>query len=378
MGCIEPGFAQASLAACDVEHAAGDEGCSGKKVALLANRLCPTQRQWCCRRRSQPNEVRSFADDVDRDDVADKLGNDRGCREEIVKDLQNSDHLGVRKHASIASSQSSWSSLRLPEQAASKSPSASSPSARSSRIMWSTVPQLPRSTKSMQSLASTLSMKSSKELVNLRTSQMEIEDSELRLSIERERSSQPGPQEILLAGFGPRLRSCGEEAFESRASLGDVGIPPSLSMDEVRKTLRRKILAKWPSFEPYVTRLLAEIEASVHEAGSRSLETDPLFADAFAQEFVLAEKSLGDTSDAGSTVVQTFHPLCISSARTASSEACEWRWLDKENVCNRIRLHLLKAELENHGFDCEVLVKRNHPVLRLVLRVVFFPRGSVR
>jgi len=309
------------------------------------------------------------------------VGSEHRSREEMVDDLRHSAHLSLQKHESMTSSHSSWSSLRLAEPVVSKSPCASAASARSSRIMWSTVPQLPRSTKSMQSLASTFSAKSSKELSQLtafRSSQMEAEDSELRASIQRDRSFQQSPQEIVLTGIAPSLQFCGEAAFQSCPPLDDVGIPPNLAMDEVRKMLRSKILAKWPTFYSYVAMVFSDIQASILEAGSRALETDPLFIDTFAQDLVLAEKSICDSSDAGSAVVHTFHPLCISSATIASSEAFEWSWLDKANVCNRVRLHLLKAELENHGFDCEVLVKRSSPVFRLVLRVVLFPRSTVR
>eukprot|EP00971_Amphidinium_carterae_P173182 3433605-Amphidinium_carterae.2 len=41
----------------------------------------------------------------------------------------------------------------------------------------------------------------------------------------------------------------------------------------------------------------------------------------------------------------------LTSIRDAVSDAL-LAW--EANVCNRVRLHLLKAELENHGFDCEV------------------------
>lgn len=165
---------------------------------------------------------------------------------------------------------------------------------------------------------------------------------------------------------------------------------------EVNEVLRRTVLAKWPSFETYKQQLALELTRAAELLGERSDEVDTdmleqpwdcssdqasthpsrhgssLFlpqakreALSISKEFTLAEVAKSDEIDSNLLEVQSMAPMFMHTDEAPP----RWRWCDEGNVCNEIRLRVLKSELERMGLTCQVLNKYRHGVQKLSLKV---------
>merc|ERR1711925_39718 len=87
-----------------------------------------------------------------------------------------------------------------------------------------------------------------------------------------------------------------------------------------------------------------------------------------SKEFILAEVTEVarlDETDSNALEVQSLAPMFMYNEEAPS----RWRWCDENNVCNELRLRVLKAELEQMGFTCTVSSRYRHGVQRLILKV---------
>merc|ERR1712232_158534 len=83
-----------------------------------------------------------------------------------------------------------------------------------------------------------------------------------------------------------------------------------------------------------------------------------------SKEFVLAEVSRPDETDSN-IEVRSMAPMFMYSEEAPP----RWRWCDENNVCNDLRLRILKSELERMGFTCTVANRYRHGTQRLILKV---------
>eukprot|EP00928_Gymnodinium_smaydae_P027404 TRINITY_DN21205_c0_g1_i3.p1 TRINITY_DN21205_c0_g1~~TRINITY_DN21205_c0_g1_i3.p1 ORF type:complete len:363 (+),score=68.28 TRINITY_DN21205_c0_g1_i3:71-1090(+) len=179
----------------------------------------------------------------------------------------------------------------------------------------------------------------------------------------------------------------------------------------IQELLREKVLAKWPTFQAYVQTIVHETRQAANLLGERSdeVETDGLhsFGDGFSEiasvahsslrhvpsildssklsvsrEFPIAEMCRIEDMDLNQLEVQSMAPMLMYNnveevdadgdggiQRREHGAAVRWRWCDDKNVCNELRLRVLRAELERLGMSCSALVRTRHGVQKLILRV---------
>jgi len=171
---------------------------------------------------------------------------------------------------------------------------------------------------------------------------------------------------------------------------------------EVHEALRHAVLAKWPNFRHYVQKIVADIKRSAELLGDRSSEVDTDMFDSLgdvasesastqhvtycrisdraipdrppdsrrmciSKEIILAEVGRLDDTDSNMLEVQSMAPMFMFSEAPPPSR---WRWIDEQNVCNELRLRVLKDELERMGFSCTICwpKSREQGVQRFVLK----------
>jgi len=126
------------------------------------------------------------------------------------------------------------------------------------------------------------------------------------------------------------------------------------------------VIDQWPTFETYVTGLIAEVRKGFESIGEQA-------------------KSLKD-EEVADCLKEGLGMDALPKARFVLSKADGGRhvWLDHKNVCNKERLRILLAELAKRGFECELaencdassLDGRSELVGPLVLKVGLRDSGS--
>mmetsp|Transcript_49672 Transcript_49672/g.118313 ORF Transcript_49672/g.118313 Transcript_49672/m.118313 type:complete len:301 (+) Transcript_49672:116-1018(+) len=175
---------------------------------------------------------------------------------------------------------------------------------------------------------------------------------------------------------------------------GEVRTLRRSAVTDVHDDLRKAVLLRWPSFEAYVHSLSAQTKACVESLAAKSDEVDTDVLDGIMatdlrsestggdgtrptdkrqlsiyKDFVLAEVSKIDETDPNALEVQSMAPMFMFSEAPAARWRHRWRWADEVNVCNDLRLRILKAELERMGFNCHVEHRIKHGIARLMLRL---------
>mmetsp|Transcript_19181 Transcript_19181/g.43044 ORF Transcript_19181/g.43044 Transcript_19181/m.43044 type:complete len:296 (+) Transcript_19181:103-990(+) len=173
---------------------------------------------------------------------------------------------------------------------------------------------------------------------------------------------------------------------------GEVRTLRKSAVTDVHDELRKAVLQRWPSFEAYVHSLSTQTKACVESLAAKSDEVDTDVLDSIMstdlrsectggerptdkrilsvyKDFVLAEVSKIDETDPNALEVQSMAPMFMFSEVPAARWKHRWRWVDETNVCNDLRLRLLKAELERMGYLCIVEHRIKHGVARLVIRL---------
>mmetsp|Transcript_85136 Transcript_85136/g.237597 ORF Transcript_85136/g.237597 Transcript_85136/m.237597 type:complete len:297 (-) Transcript_85136:127-1017(-) len=164
---------------------------------------------------------------------------------------------------------------------------------------------------------------------------------------------------------------------------------------EVHEVMRKAVVGKWPNFRSYLQRLIAEIKKNAELLGDRSGDVDTDVFDnssdmasenastlaalipqrsleskrtIISKEIVLAEVGRLDDSESNLLEVQSMAPMFMFNEVPPPPR---WRWTDEQNVCNELRLRVLKSELERMGFNCTISWPRSreHGLQRLVLRI---------
>jgi hypothetical protein len=159
-------------------------------------------------------------------------------------------------------------------------------------------------------------------------------------------------------------------------------------ISEAHESLRRSVISRWPTFDLCVNRIIDDTKMEVQSLGARSdeLDTDVLEnvpCDCLSsnsstskmiakkhlvvhREFTLAEVS--DDIDSNLFELQSMAPMFMNAGNTPV-RCGRWKWTDEKNVCNELRLRVLKSELERLGFVCTVNIMNVGSSSRLILRV---------
>lgn len=166
---------------------------------------------------------------------------------------------------------------------------------------------------------------------------------------------------------------------------------PVRTASDLNDALHDIVLQRWPTFRAYMKYIIDETESQTTTLGAKSDEVDtdllenmmwdcrsesstpagrncPKTSIAVRKEFPLAEIVTMDETDTSLMEVQSMAPMFMDSNHVNRNWRHRWRWLDEQNVCNELRLRVLKFELEKRGFVCAVESKGG-PVTRLVLRL---------
>mmetsp|Transcript_17455 Transcript_17455/g.40987 ORF Transcript_17455/g.40987 Transcript_17455/m.40987 type:complete len:278 (-) Transcript_17455:173-1006(-) len=133
------------------------------------------------------------------------------------------------------------------------------------------------------------------------------------------------------------------DGFPTKAILNDARfflLPDAVKINGSTHTLQRypeedlhsaavaSITKHWPTFEQYVTDLIAEVRNEAEAAGVRAKQAEkaPIYEINFHDEPVVSKH---------------IDLMCVD-------------WCDKTNVCSTTRLKVLVAELAKRGFPCEI------------------------
>jgi len=109
------------------------------------------------------------------------------------------------------------------------------------------------------------------------------------------------------------------------------GLRPALEDDHLRGAAISSVTKEWPTFEQYVTELIAEVRNELEALSERA-------------------KSVRDDVHWYQCGVDTKQRFTLSEYVSDRGQI----WRDHQNVCNEERLRVLVAELERRGFKCEV------------------------